>query len=104
MNWSTFNAIRNGTPLPKHHGRLIDGDKVIDDFANYGIDHMWDAFDLPDIIDESPIIIEADKCTYKETGCGSCKRQLDCPIEADEEVNVDDVQTIIEVDWEDEEE
>lgn len=23
------------------------------------------------------------KCTYKETGCGSCKRQLDCPIEAD---------------------
>ena len=24
-------AIRNGTPLPQHHGRLIDADKVLDD-------------------------------------------------------------------------
>lgn len=24
-------AIFNGTPLPKGHGRLIDGDKVLDD-------------------------------------------------------------------------
>lgn len=54
-------AFKEGKPLPKGHGRLIDGDKAIVDFANYGIDHMWDAFDLPDIIDESPIIIEADK-------------------------------------------
>ena len=21
-----------------------------------------------------------DDCTYRETGCGSCKRQLDCPV------------------------
>lgn len=55
-----YKAVNEGTPLPKHHGRLIDGDKAIADFANYGIDHMWDAFDLPDIIDESPTIIEAD--------------------------------------------
>lgn len=54
-------ALYNGTPLPKGHGRLIDGDKAIADFANYGIDHMWDAVDLPDIIDESPTIIEADE-------------------------------------------
>ena len=54
-------AFKNGTPVPKGHGRLIDGDKAIADFANYGIDHIWDAFDLPDIIDESPIIIEADE-------------------------------------------
>lgn len=46
--------------LPKGHGRLIDGDKAIADFTNYGINHMWDATDLPEIIDESPIIIEAD--------------------------------------------
>ena len=26
LNWSTFNAIRDGTPLPKGHGRLIDAD------------------------------------------------------------------------------
>ena len=29
------------------------------------------------------LAVIADKCTYKETGCGSCKRQLDCPIEAE---------------------
>ena len=29
------------------------------------------------------------KCTYKETGCGSCKRQLDCPIEADKSERTD---------------
>ena len=29
------------------------------------------------------------KCTYKETGCGSCKRQLDCPIEADKAERTD---------------
>jgi hypothetical protein len=28
----------------------------------------------------------SDECTYMETGCGSCKRQLDCPIEAEGEV------------------
>lgn len=26
-------AIANGTPLPEHHGRLIDGDKVLDDIV-----------------------------------------------------------------------
>ena len=26
-----MNAVANGTPLPKGHGRLIDGDKVLDD-------------------------------------------------------------------------
>ena len=25
-------AIRNGTPLPKGHGRLIDADKLIEEF------------------------------------------------------------------------
>ena len=29
------------------------------------------------------------KCTYKETGCGSCKRQFDCPIEADKSERTD---------------
>lgn len=24
-------AVINGSPLPKHHGRLIDGEKVLDD-------------------------------------------------------------------------
>ena len=50
-------AIRNGTPLPKGHGRLIDADAYIDKHEECG----W----LDDIsIDEfntiTPTIIEAD--------------------------------------------
>lgn len=38
------NAIKNGTPLPKGHGRLIDADDLLDNTC----------------IDEIPTIIEAD--------------------------------------------
>ena len=38
---------------------------------------------------EEPQESEAKKCTYKETGCGSCKWQLDCPIDADGEESED---------------
>lgn len=48
------NAIANGIPLPKGHGRLIDADKLpldnIDD-ANYGSNYIRIA----------PTVIEADK-------------------------------------------
>ena len=39
-----LNAIANGTPLPKGHGRLIDADDLLDNAC----------------IDEIPTIIEAD--------------------------------------------
>ena len=39
------NAIYNGTPLPKGHGRLIDADELLDNTC----------------LDEIPTIIEADK-------------------------------------------
>jgi hypothetical protein len=29
--FSVLDAIMNGIPLPERHGRLIDGDKVLDD-------------------------------------------------------------------------
>lgn len=51
-------AVKNGTPLPKGHGRLIDADAYIDKTAECG----W-LDDIP--IDEfnriTPTIIEADK-------------------------------------------
>lgn len=56
----TYSAIRNGTPLPKGHGRLIDRDKLeldtewddyYDGFASYS--EMQ--------IRVAPIIIDADK-------------------------------------------
>lgn len=55
-------AIKNGTPLPKGHGRLIDAD----------------AF-------------RRKICTYRQTGCGSCKYSLCC---------TEDEPTIIEADKE----
>lgn len=75
-------SIANGTPLPKGHGRLISEEdmlsvimfsKLFDD-ANVG--------EVKEALLNIPTIIEAE-CTYKETGCGSCKWQLDCPIEAE---------------------
>ena len=56
------NAIKNGTPLPKGHGRLIDADDLT--WARHTVDKYgyeedtvvsWD-----DIVD-APTIIEADK-------------------------------------------
>lgn len=32
--FGVLDAIMNGTPLPKHHGRLIDISKYEDSFAN----------------------------------------------------------------------
>lgn len=54
----TYEAIANGVPLPKGHGRLIDADAYIDKHEECG----W----LDDItVDEfnaiTPTIIEADK-------------------------------------------
>lgn len=48
-------AIKNGAPLPKGHGRLIDADVVKEGIGNldgFGV--------LGRCIDEMPIIIDAD--------------------------------------------
>lgn len=59
---NVINAIKNGTPLPKGHGRLIDADVVINNLFNsslydddyyYGI--AWRK------VKNTPTIIEADK-------------------------------------------
>ena len=72
-------CVRRGTVLPKGHKRLIDAEEL-----SYNAETCIETTDaFIDLINKAPTIIEADKCTYKETGCGSCKRQLDCPIEAE---------------------
>lgn len=70
-----YEAIDNGTPLPKGHGRLIDADKLIKDnglnkatkYGNetkeqlqlsYGTMMMYEIFDL---IDDAEVVVEADK-------------------------------------------
>ena len=47
-------AIRNGTPLPKGHGRLIDSDSLWNAYHDLDYD-FYEAFDLAETI------IEADK-------------------------------------------
>ena len=48
-----FNAVKNGTPLPKGHGRLIDADAM----QKYQIDTFGQRLLL---IDTAPTIIEAE--------------------------------------------
>lgn len=52
-----INAVKNGIPLPEHHGRLIDAD----DLKHELIDKEWitdyDGDGLEDIVNEAPTII-----------------------------------------------
>ena len=47
-------AIRNGTPLPKGHGRLIDADALYDQY-------QYADYDFDKTLEYAPTIIEADK-------------------------------------------
>lgn len=55
--------IRNGKPLPKGHGRLIDADRLkIDNPLHLSLDIPYVTEDtVEDIIDHAPTIIEAEK-------------------------------------------
>ena len=57
-------AIRNGTPLPKNHGRIIDADELYGDFIDgtEGYDcQTWNRIEIGDIIEDAPTIIEGGK-------------------------------------------
>ena len=61
-NGNIFYAVKNGIPLPKHHGRLIDADELKQ--YKYPID-SWlcvyeDVVNVDDI-DNAPTILEATK-------------------------------------------
>ena len=59
-------AIKNGTPLPKGHGRLIDADEIIkiitdvDGYERFENSNLF-AKHYYDVVKEAPTIIEADK-------------------------------------------
>lgn len=59
-----FEAIRNGTPLPKGHGRLLDEKEILNTNANDG--GWYDLVDMPEYIAGVPAIIEADNKENKE--------------------------------------
>ena len=52
--------IKNGTPLPKGHGRLIDADELYGNFIDgtEGYDcNTWSRIEIGDIIEDMPTII-----------------------------------------------
>ena len=55
--WAGY--IKNGTPLPKGHGRLIDADEI--QFENREFDTYEDYSRAFDAIDYAETIVEADK-------------------------------------------
>ena len=50
--FNSAKAIKNGTPLPAGHGRLIDADKLWDAYHDLDYD-FYEAFDLADTIIEA---------------------------------------------------
>lgn len=57
--FKVLEMIRNGTPLPEHHGDLIDRNELLDE--SYQIDSMYCAYDevvKVDDIKNAPTIIE----------------------------------------------
>lgn len=57
---SNFNVIKNGTPLPKGHGRLIDADKLCEkcESKNFKTDTYNDFIRILNEIENAPTIIE----------------------------------------------
>ena len=52
-------AVRQGTPLPKGHGRILDEKDILDTKNNDG--GWYDLVDMPEYIAGVKAIIEADK-------------------------------------------
>jgi hypothetical protein len=59
-----YDAVRNGTPLPKGHGRLIDADELKE--HKYHDNHRYENAVAVAYIDWAPTIIEADKAESEE--------------------------------------
>ena len=55
----TYSAIKNGTLLPKEHGRLGDLDALREEVSSWGMND-YEPSDFIDIIDQADTIIEAD--------------------------------------------
>ena len=73
-------ALRLGTPLPEHHGRLIDADALmklygLEDATKYGNEtaeqqtHSYDTmmmYEIADMLDDAPTIIEGSDSECRE--------------------------------------
>lgn len=57
---NVVNAIKNGTPLPKGHGDLIDADVLRNETESWGMND-YEPSDFIDEIDRADVVIKADK-------------------------------------------
>ena len=57
-----MDAIKNGEPLPKGHGRLIDADELKQVYENTEDSQIckWSTYGVISEIDDAPTVIEAD--------------------------------------------
>lgn len=55
-----YEAVYEGTLLPKRHGRLIDADYLREDFKTSKKISFAERMDISCIVDHAPTIIEAD--------------------------------------------
>lgn len=55
-----YQELKNGTPLPKGHGRLIDADALLKDVRDNSESYFADDF-AHEWVDVAPTIIEADE-------------------------------------------
>lgn len=76
-------AIKNGTPLPKGHGRLGDLDALRKEVSSWGMND-YEPSDFIDEIDRADTIIESDfHCGFEESG-GHAYNCNDCPNKCEE--------------------
>ena len=59
-NGEMIEAIKNGTPLPKGHGKIGDLDVLREEVSSWGMND-YEPSDFIDVIDQADTIIEADK-------------------------------------------
>lgn len=59
MPWAEH-LIKNGTPLPKGHGKLGDLDALREEVSSWGMND-YEPSDFIDVIDQADTIIKADK-------------------------------------------
>ena len=71
----TYEAVVNGAPLPKGHGRLIDADEltkqletVANDEWNKQVGASKGLEEAIDIVEDEPTIIEADTAESEDNG------------------------------------
>lgn len=57
---SVWSGIKNGTPLPKGHGKLGDLDALREEVSSWGMND-FEPSDFTDAIDQADTIIEADR-------------------------------------------